>query len=166
MTGQDRVLRTLDDAVSVFRDEISEDYKRYNLKEREFENSISPPGVSILVRDVKLGLSNHNIRGCEFYSNDRGGIYGTLIVDIDPDYNLITAASYYGIRSNTPVKTTHMGINMLPESMELLRKDPDAKVSFGRVDSHKVPFLGILGHTQFVDDGILSIFVRRYDVDE
>lgn len=153
MTETQPQIRSIDDAVKLFKEELGQLGR--DLIERRFEFNLTAS------TDLRYGEANaplsryHEIKGCEFYKHDKSFL-GTLVVDIDSDWEMLNSATYFGVglRSITQIM---MGINITQP-----RTQKKSNVPFGRMDSHPLTFLGVEATAEKVSAGLSAVFVPRY----
>lgn len=144
-------IRTIDDAIQLIRKELDP-----NLEERRFEFNLGACVGILKYREEREPVHrNHSISGCDFYKD--GIYYGSLVVDIDPDWKRLNSADYQGQHPNiNTVANPHMGVNIVEQ-----RTTANPDVLLGRTDAHQTAFLGVSPKAEAVNSGLSAVFLRK-----
>jgi len=145
-------IRTLDDAIQLISKELDP-----NLAEKRFEFYLGAcVGILKYREEHEPVHCNHSISGCDFYKD--GKYYGSLVVDIDPDWKMLNSADYQGQHPNiNTVAHPHIGVNIVRQ-----RTTTNPNVLLGRTDAHQTAFLGVSPKAEAVNSGLSAVFLRKY----
>lgn len=144
-------IKTIDDAIGIFKEETHLD-----LETKKFSFSFIYSNLRYKEEDSILDLK-HRIKGCNFYKD--GDYYGSLVIDIDPEFEMINSAAYRGKHPGDKFKDfVEMEISITKKRTE---NNPEA--NFARSDINKIKFLGVNPESQTMKHGLAVDFLPLYE---